>query len=93
MVARDGVTKVVVPVTLHGHFLATGQPSAPAGVFFTEVLGIAPMLRADAWVFPVAAPLLAAPHLVAPGVAAGCALLAARVPSALAHCVLGAPSR
>jgi hypothetical protein len=92
MVARDGVTEVVVPVAILGHFLTTGQPSAPAAVFFTEVLGHAPRLVHGAWVFAVTSQL-PAPHLVAGSDARRCAALATAVgPAALGPCVLGAPA-
>jgi hypothetical protein len=92
MVLRDGVTEVVVPVTLHGHFLATGQPPAPAAVFFTEVLGVAPTIERDAWVFAVTGSL-PSPHLVATAHAATCARLGAASPVALAPCVLTGAGR
>ena len=88
MVVRDGVTEVVVPVTLHGGFLATGQPPAPAAVFFTEVLGVAPSIAHDAWVFAVTG-ALPAPRLVSTTRATACARLGAASPTALAPCVLG----
>jgi hypothetical protein len=90
MVVRDGVTEVVVPVTFHGHFLSTGQPPAPAAVFFTEVLGTAPLVADDAWVFRVTSSLDPA-HLVGPATAARCERVAAALgPSALGPCVLAA---
>jgi hypothetical protein len=89
MIVRDGVTEVVVPTTLHGHFFATGQPPAPAAVFFTQVLGVSPAIEHDAWVFHVTGPL-APTHLVTPALAARCAAMAgAHGPSALGPCVLG----
>jgi hypothetical protein len=93
MLVRDGATEVVVPVTIHGRFLATGQPPGPAAVFFTEVLGVAPDVIDDAWVFRVTSPL-AAPHLVGATTAARCAALAAsHGPDAIASCVLGGTGR
>ena len=92
MVRRDGVTEVVVPVTVHGHYLAAGAPSAPAAVFFTEVLGTAPAIEHDAWVFPVRGPL-PSPHLITAQLAAACAALGEQRPSSLAPCVLGGRGR
>ncbi len=92
MVRRDGVTEVVVPVVVHGHYLAAGAPSAPAAVFFTQVLGQAPVLEDDAWVFAVRGPL-ADPHLVSAQLAAVCAGAGEARPSSLAPCVLGRPVR
>ena len=88
MARRDGVTEVVVPVTLHGRPITTGAPSAGAAVFFTEVLGEAPVVRNDAWVFAVTADL-PVPHLVTRTRAAACTALATRAgPAALGPCVL-----
>ncbi|HEV3328292.1 MAG TPA: hypothetical protein VGZ33_02750 [Acidimicrobiales bacterium] len=92
MVRRDGVTEVVVPVTVHGHYLAAGAPSAPAAVFFTEVLGRAPTIVHDAWVFLVRGSP-APPHLITPQLAARCASAGEQRPSTLAPCVLGGPDR
>jgi hypothetical protein len=88
MVERDGVTEVVVPVTLHGRPLATGAPSVGAAAFFVQVLGESPSVSHDAWVFDVRGPL-GAPHLVAATVAARCEALAATAgPGSLGPCVL-----
>ncbi|HLK44698.1 MAG TPA: hypothetical protein VKT18_01855, partial [Acidimicrobiales bacterium] len=38
MLLRDGVTEVVVPEVVRGHYLAAGRPSGPAVAFFTQVL-------------------------------------------------------
>ena len=85
MVVRDGVTEVVVPVSLHGGVLVTGAPSAGAAAFFIEVLGILPVVSHGAWVFHVPsqlpAPRLANPHKVALCIRLGAA------PTGLAHCV------
>jgi hypothetical protein len=92
MVLRDQVTEVVVPITIHGHFLAAGQPSAAAGVFFTEALGTAPAIEDGAWVFAIRG-ALARPHLVTPQHAAACARAASALPSSMAPCVLGRTGR
>jgi len=87
MVARDGVTEVVVPVTLHSRFLVTGAPSPPAAAFFAQVLGLAPAVVDGAWVFHVPA-VLPPPHFVSAPTAYRCAYTVA--PSELAGC-LGVP--
>jgi hypothetical protein len=86
MVVRDGVTEVVVPVRILGRALVTGLPSAPAAVFFAEVLGVAPVVADGAWVFRVPAVLPAA-HLVAPAQAKKCADVASAAPTSLAGCL------
>ena len=93
MIVRDGVTEVVVPETVHGHYLAAGRPPAPAAVFFTEVLGRAATIEDDAWVFGVRGPL-ASPRIVSATRAAACAKRTERsIPRALAPCVLGSAQR
>jgi len=89
MVVRDGVTEVVVPVTLRGRPIVTGAPSPWAAAFFTQVLGLAPVVEGRAWVFGPTA-VLPPPHLVTRAAARRCAALAASVgPGTLAPCVLG----
>ncbi len=75
MVARDAVTEVVVPVTLHGSALVTGSPSIGAAAFFMETLGVDPVVDHGAWVFDLPsalpAPNLAPRQRVAQCTAAG----------------------
>jgi hypothetical protein len=88
LLARDHVTEVVVPVTLRGRPLAVGRPSEGAAVFFTQVLGTAPAVMRDAWVFTVDGPL-PAPRFVPAARAARCAARAASDPTTLGRCLLG----
>ena len=61
---RDGVTEVVVPVALHGRFLATGAPRAPAARLLHRGARRRPRRRSDdAWVFAVPGPLADPRHV------------------------------
>jgi len=84
MVARDGVTEVVVPVRLHGPPLVTGAPTRGAVTFFIEVLGLEPVVTHGAWSFEVPA-VLPAPRLHDGAVAARCASVVS--PAGFADCV------
>jgi dolichyl-phosphate beta-glucosyltransferase len=87
LVRRDGVTEVVVPVVVHGGTLsAGGTPAAAAAVFLAEVLGQAPVVVRDAWVFDVTGGLRTA-RLVPPVVATRCARSARSRPSSLGRCL------
>ena len=89
MIVRDGVTEVVVPVALHGSALVTGSPSLGAAAFFTETLGIAPVLTDGAWVFTITPPLPLA-RIASPQRYATCtALFSAPSGAALATCLYG----
>ncbi len=89
MVGRDGVSEVVVPIHLVGPPLATGRPSRVAAVFFTEVLGVAPSIHEDAWVFDVAVALPKS-RLLSAASAQACAHRAEADAGSVAACVLGA---
>jgi hypothetical protein len=87
MVRRDHVTEVVVPIAVRGGILTAGwtQPWY-AAVFFAEVLGTAPVVVHDAWVFDVTGPL-DAPRLLAGSVARRCAAEAQERPLQLGTCL------
>ncbi len=90
MVERDGVTEVVVPVTIRGGPLVAGRPSPGAAAFFAQVLGEPPTVEHDAWVFAVPTSL-AAPRYVPATVAARCvARVATAGPTSLGLCLFGA---
>jgi hypothetical protein len=88
MVARDGVTEVVVPIVVHGSPLAVGAPSSAAVVFLAEVLGAAPDIVRGAWVFDVAHGV-GAPRLLGRPGTIRCKAVARATPSAVGACVLG----
>lgn len=93
MVARDGVTEVVVPVRLHGLPIITGAPSVGAAAFFDQVLGIEPHVVRGAWVFDVRGPLPPS-RIVTGSAASACEVAHATTdPAGLGACLAASGAR